>query len=216
MHPAREPLDGAIGNSLPSQSMKRLQVYPSPEITVTFDPNLCVHSGVCVRTLPGVFDVRRARWIDVDRAQADEIARAIDRCPSGALAYYRNPERDPSAKYQLTKAVLLNRLTLAATEDESRDTRARKIAEFIQEARGYPWVGLYDVLEDEIVAIAWTGDVAPAGSTRTELVVSVLDPASKEVVGTIAVESDRVDAFDHQDVELIEACARAAARVWER
>jgi putative methionine-R-sulfoxide reductase with GAF domain len=107
-------------------------------------------------------------------------------------------------------------LTLAATEDESRDTRARKIAEFIQEARGYPWVGLYDVLEDEIVAIAWTGDVAPAGSTRTELVVSVLDPASKEVVGTIAVESDRVDAFDHQDVELIEACARAAARVWER
>ena len=26
-----------------------LQVYETPEITVTFEPDLCIHSGVCVR-----------------------------------------------------------------------------------------------------------------------------------------------------------------------
>jgi len=43
--------------------MKRLQTYTVPGITVTFDPNVCIHSGVCLRTLPMVFDVRRKRWI---------------------------------------------------------------------------------------------------------------------------------------------------------
>jgi uncharacterized Fe-S cluster protein YjdI len=26
---------------------KRLQVYETPEITVTFEPALCIHSGTC-------------------------------------------------------------------------------------------------------------------------------------------------------------------------
>lgn len=42
---------------------KRLQVYTAPGITVSFDPDLCVHSGVCLMGLPAVFDVRRRRWI---------------------------------------------------------------------------------------------------------------------------------------------------------
>ena len=42
---------------------KRVQSYETPEIVVTFDPNVCIHSGVCVRGLPLVFDVRRKRWI---------------------------------------------------------------------------------------------------------------------------------------------------------
>lgn len=69
--------------------MKRVQTYVAPDITVTFDPNVCIHSGVCLRTLPAVFDVRRRKWVDVEAANADEIAAAIDRCPSGALRYRR-------------------------------------------------------------------------------------------------------------------------------
>jgi uncharacterized Fe-S cluster protein YjdI len=64
---------------------KRLQSYEGNGITVTFDPNICVHSGVCVRGLRSVFDTRRKRWIDVDAASADEIEAQIARCPSGAL-----------------------------------------------------------------------------------------------------------------------------------
>jgi uncharacterized Fe-S cluster protein YjdI len=68
---------------------KRVQVYQSEQITVTFDPNLCVHSARCLSGLPAVFDVGRRKWIDATAAPADDIARVIDRCPSGALGYRR-------------------------------------------------------------------------------------------------------------------------------
>ncbi len=66
---------------------KRVQVYETPEITVTFDPNICIHSGVCVRGLPAVFDVRRRDWVRAYAASAEEVAAQIKRCPSGALQY---------------------------------------------------------------------------------------------------------------------------------
>jgi uncharacterized Fe-S cluster protein YjdI len=72
---------------------KRLQVYESPEITVTFDPNVCIHSGVCVRGLPAVFDVARKRWVRPELASAAEVAAQVARCPSGALQY-RLTKRD--------------------------------------------------------------------------------------------------------------------------
>lgn len=64
---------------------KHLQRYETDEIVVTFDPNICVHSGVCVRGLPAVFDVRRKRWIAPEAAPASDVAAQIARCPSGAL-----------------------------------------------------------------------------------------------------------------------------------
>ena len=66
---------------------KRLQTYETPEITVTFDPNICTHSGVCVRGLPRVFDVGRRDWVRPDAASAAEVAAQVRRCPSGALQY---------------------------------------------------------------------------------------------------------------------------------
>jgi uncharacterized Fe-S cluster protein YjdI len=66
---------------------KRLQTYDTPEITVTFDPDVCIHSGVCVRGLPAVFDVNRKRWVRPELASAEEVAAQVARCPSGALQY---------------------------------------------------------------------------------------------------------------------------------
>ena len=66
---------------------KRLQTYQADHITVTFDPNLCVHSAKCLAGLPEVFDVGRQRWIDPKAAPADAIVRVIGQCPSGALKY---------------------------------------------------------------------------------------------------------------------------------
>lgn len=98
--------------------MKRLQVYTTPDITVTFDPNVCKHTGVCLRTLPAVFDIRRAQWIDVDAASADQVAAAIERCPSGALQYYRNVEIDQSAKERLSDAIEKNRQALEGDREK--------------------------------------------------------------------------------------------------
>lgn len=66
---------------------KRRQTYETTEIVVTFDPNLCWHSGVCVRGLPAVFDVSRKRWVRPEEATAAEVAAQVERCPSGALQH---------------------------------------------------------------------------------------------------------------------------------
>jgi len=67
--------------------MKRVQTYEAPGITVAFDPNLCVHSAVCLRTLPTVFDVRRRRWVAPEAASVEAVAAAVRKCPSGALRF---------------------------------------------------------------------------------------------------------------------------------
>jgi uncharacterized Fe-S cluster protein YjdI len=74
---------------------KRLQIYESPDLTVTFDPNLCGHGGACVRGLPAVFDIRRKRWIRPEAAPSDQVAAQVARCPTGALQCYRPGEPIP-------------------------------------------------------------------------------------------------------------------------
>ena len=64
---------------------KRLQVYEGEGIVVTFDPSVCIHSAVCLRTLPAVFDVQQRRWIQLEHAGPNEVAAAVAKCPSGAL-----------------------------------------------------------------------------------------------------------------------------------
>jgi uncharacterized Fe-S cluster protein YjdI len=66
-------------------SQKRLQVYETPEVTVTFDPNLCQHTGICLRGLPAVFDITQKRWVRPELASAEEVKAQVGRCPSGAL-----------------------------------------------------------------------------------------------------------------------------------
>jgi uncharacterized Fe-S cluster protein YjdI len=75
---------------------KPLQVYDTSEITVTFEPDICIHSGVCVRGLPAVFDVRRKRWVRPELASAAEVAAQVDRCPSGALKYQMKAPAPPT------------------------------------------------------------------------------------------------------------------------
>jgi len=73
---------------------KRRQTYEAPEIIVTFDPDVCIHSGVCVRGLPDVFDIKRKRWIRPELRDADVVAAQVERCPSAALQYVRKEKAD--------------------------------------------------------------------------------------------------------------------------
>jgi uncharacterized Fe-S cluster protein YjdI len=60
-------------------------VYQSKEVRVTFDPEICIHSRVCLRSLPAVFDVTKKRWIHPENATGQEVLDAVAKCPSGAL-----------------------------------------------------------------------------------------------------------------------------------
>ena len=68
---------------------RRLQTYDAAGITVTYDPDLCIHAAECVRGLPAVFDPNEKRWIRPERATPDEVERAVARCPTGALRAVR-------------------------------------------------------------------------------------------------------------------------------
>ncbi len=59
--------------------------YVGHEVTVSFDAEVCQHSGNCVRGLPVVFDVAKRPWIQPDNAPAADVIEVVGRCPSGAL-----------------------------------------------------------------------------------------------------------------------------------
>lgn len=76
---------------------QRLQVYEGDGILVTFDPNICIHSGVCIRGLPAVFDVSEKRWIRPEQGTPDAVAATVGQCPSGALQVVRAGRGRPRA-----------------------------------------------------------------------------------------------------------------------
>lgn len=82
--------------------------YEGPGIIVHWDSARCIHSRLCVLGLPDVFDFDARPWVDAGAAPADDVARVIDTCPSGALSYTRtdgtpngrrgrSPGEDPAA-----------------------------------------------------------------------------------------------------------------------
>jgi CDGSH-type Zn-finger protein len=52
------------------------------------------HGNLPAETLPWVFDVRRRPWVDLDGAEANAVADAVERCPTGALRYERLDEAE--------------------------------------------------------------------------------------------------------------------------
>jgi uncharacterized Fe-S cluster protein YjdI len=65
------------------------RAYETEAIRVLWYAGRCIHSAACIRALPSVFDPRRRPWIEVAAADADAVADAVRRCPTGALHYER-------------------------------------------------------------------------------------------------------------------------------
>lgn len=64
--------------------------YSNGEITIVWKPKLCTHAGVCVRTLPVVYNPKASPWVKQENATSEALMNQIDKCPSGALSYYLN------------------------------------------------------------------------------------------------------------------------------
>jgi uncharacterized Fe-S cluster protein YjdI len=55
-------------------------------VQVTWDKNVCIHSGNCVKTLPQVFKVENGKFvIDTSAADDDKVRATVAACPSRAL-----------------------------------------------------------------------------------------------------------------------------------
>ena len=55
-------------------------------LTVEWRAPLCIHCANCHYALPSVFDPDRRPWVDLTKASIAEVTKAVNNCPSGALA----------------------------------------------------------------------------------------------------------------------------------
>lgn len=60
--------------------------YTNGEITVLWQPDICIHSAICFKGLAEVFDPRRKPWIDMSKADTERIIAQVKNCPSGAIS----------------------------------------------------------------------------------------------------------------------------------
>jgi len=65
------------------------KVYRGRDVEVSFDLDICIHVGECLRGDPNVFKLHRRPWALPDEGSADVVAEVVERCPSGALLYRR-------------------------------------------------------------------------------------------------------------------------------
>jgi len=72
--------------------------YSNGEVTIVWNPNLCIHSKNCIHGLPSVFDTEKRPWIDPRGASSEEILAQVANCPSGALTAYRNTEHEKATE----------------------------------------------------------------------------------------------------------------------
>lgn len=71
-----------------------IKYYTNGEVTIVWKPALCTHASFCWKELPEVFKPRERPWIDPMGAPTDRIIQQIKRCPSGALGYFMNNEKE--------------------------------------------------------------------------------------------------------------------------
>jgi len=62
------------------------KTYTRDGVTVVWQPKKCIHSAICFKGLPTVFDPRKRPWINMDGAPGQDIINQVKKCPSGALS----------------------------------------------------------------------------------------------------------------------------------
>jgi len=75
-----------------TKRMKKIK-YANDDITVVWQPELCLHTAICFSELPSVFNPAVRKWIDPYGASTSEIIDQVDKCPSGALSFFYNTQK---------------------------------------------------------------------------------------------------------------------------
>ncbi len=60
--------------------------YSNGEITVTWQPDKCIHCGECAKGMPQVFKPREKPWIQMGNVSSDDIKQQVSKCPSRAIS----------------------------------------------------------------------------------------------------------------------------------
>ena len=67
--------------------------YSNEDITIVWQPKICQHSAICVKSLPKVYKPNEKPWISIGNANTDELKKQISNCPSKALTFYKKENK---------------------------------------------------------------------------------------------------------------------------
>ncbi|KJD33476.1 divergent 4Fe-4S mono-cluster [Tamlana nanhaiensis] len=70
--------------------------FSNEDITVTYEPKLCIHAEKCAKELSEVFSNCIIPWINLDGVETSKIINQIKKCPSGALKYHKRINKQAS------------------------------------------------------------------------------------------------------------------------
>ena len=110
--------------------------YSNGEVTIVWQPALCIHSKKCWNGLPEVFDPKVRPWINAEAASTDAIMSQVNQCPSGALSYFMNNEvpKEPGVAATVENIVevsangpLLIYGNITIKDAEGNETRKHKV-----------------------------------------------------------------------------------------
>ena len=116
--------------------MSHKKEYSNGEVTIVWEDSKCIHSGICVKGLPDVFNTKSRPWINANGASTDAIVKQVKQCPSGALSFYMNSKKDMTSRTMETKVEVLENGpllvygTLKVTHKDGRDETKNKTTAF--------------------------------------------------------------------------------------
>ena len=88
--------------------MGKTKEYSNGEVTVVWEAQKCIHSAMCVKGLPNVFQPNERPWIKIDAAGTEDLVETIKKCPSGALSFYMNDKKDKTSQSLETQVEVLD------------------------------------------------------------------------------------------------------------
>jgi uncharacterized Fe-S cluster protein YjdI len=111
--------------------------YTKNDVTVIWKPDVCIHSAVCVKGLPDVFNPQRRPWIDMEQADTAAIIEQVRKCPSGAISYELSNATEATAPAATANTIInvlpngpfiINSECLIKHSDGSEEIKTGKVA----------------------------------------------------------------------------------------
>ncbi|WP_179022326.1 (4Fe-4S)-binding protein [Winogradskyella forsetii] len=123
--------------------MGKTKEYSNGDVTVIWEAEKCIHSGICVKGSPNVFQPNERPWVKIDGASTDEIVNTVKKCPSGALSFYMNNKDDNTSEALETKVEVLENGpllvygTLKVTHKDGNEETKNKTTAFCRCGRSH-------------------------------------------------------------------------------
>lgn len=114
--------------------------YSNGEITIVWQSGKCIHSKRCWNETTGlraVFNPAERPWIKPEGASSEEIISRINNCPSGALTYYRNDQKEVTSEVKAEQIIevaengpLLVYGNIVVKDKDGNQTQKNKVTAF--------------------------------------------------------------------------------------